>query len=1314
MPQFRSKFQTFLSLIFFVIFLSSCDKGCVEAYQFDQETLYVDSKPTNDGISGGYTSGQTALWHDSQLATDGSQMVLEISGAWTAWDEASSASELSKLKECRMCAKKDGVENCICGKNADGTDEISKSELDPVSGRKLSNDCSNPESSDQEKPNLCTCTAAHGTIRDDGVYYIATDYQDKNEVPFALSDQQNPCRYTRGFGLYVGLFGKDGHTTPNRVYQIYPTREICDINRNSSGMCIDDSGNDVTKYFYTSPNNKAFLKDIGDGNPIYHKAGEIVKFIINDRYYEDNYGGYNINLIGGFLRPADQGLLEYIVGTVEDSLLGKLSVDGKSRAGGAIEFIYNSIVKDSTFIRIVQMLLIIYIVIFGIWVVSGMLKINKKELVTRISKIALVIFFTTESSWYFYNQLVVGFFKDGMDALIAILMTASDSAIDTTSLIITSQLERANSFSYATRFSYIDLVIKKLLSSASSKKIISLLLGEGLGFVYVPMIYALIFGFVYVMLRAALVYVQILLGLVFVLCLGPLFMLTVLFSETGSIFKKWLSYLASQSMQIICLFLVIYLFVILIDKNFTDLLSYRACTKNIDIGLWNIDILMSLATDHSVLGWFSKFIRIGALLFLLHTIMEKIPGFAGGLVSINSQPSTGGSGNAFSLANSALAGAKEAASSAINKAKAVGSFVGSPIASQIARLPGISHIGDGISAIRSSSAFNSVARRLSWAGGNRLRQTEDLLIEKAMKTHSVAKDADAKSKQKAEAAIRREVLAEGRAAGVSTEKLLKRLNDKLVVEPLQKYVVEAINSIKQDRGDKVPLGEKAMGEAVRQKVEEWAKANSSVDSSQFSDLLNTNSFKSLIRQEGALTDSQAAKIFAGSQDGKNRYLDHLQQQQVIRKREKQQAENSGIMAKVKNKAERIYGNIAGGNAENPRNARRRFMFNVEREVSAADREGGGVINKISSFGNRTFKQGNFNRLLNRKSLNQKVRKEKKDQLKKYLKDGEGIKKELKEIGEKAKQRENIAQEQYKKDLQNFSKDVAKISLDEAQKSNEFQKQQDLKEAKENLLAVKAMAEKMLEKEEKRAGEILEAGNRKEVKYEALKEVDNKGEYEVLEQENEELKEMIDNLNEVFDKLVNSPPEQADVKDAAVDSPAAPDALGPDQSAAAVAPDPASAGGDAAATPASVAAPAAPSSAQAEADVKESGGKAVEVARPAPDTDLHKKSFKDAEVDDGAPPKDDLKAKKSASDLEDPKEPKDDKDKKSKDEKEKEVAPSDKDSLVRKKAGIEQEINALEVQLNRLNSGDANRDGIQKKILSLKTQSAAINAQIASS
>ena len=74
--------------------------------------------------------------------------------------------------------------------------------------------------------------------------------------------------------------------------------------------------------------------------------------------------------------------------------------------------------------------------------------------------------------------------------------------------------------------------------------------------------------------------------------------------------------------------------------------------------------------------------------------------------------------------------------------------------------------------------------------------------------------------------IRKAVIAQTRKDGISDEAVLKRFHQKLVIEPLKKAVVSAIEEIKKETKDQVPLGREAMTNAVKAKIEKWATTNS--------------------------------------------------------------------------------------------------------------------------------------------------------------------------------------------------------------------------------------------------------------------------------------------------------------------------------------------------------------------------------------------------------------------------------------------------------------------------------------------------------
>ncbi len=1092
----RSKLKKTLPLIFLVLTLNACEPGCVESDEFDTAKTFVDSKPTADGIqSGAYSdtvSSSVANWHSTPFRSDGGPILLQINGSWTPWEEASNQIDLEKLPACKMCGKKEGINNCICDQ-----------EESPVA---LSDQFSCSDEDSQNDGSKCSCTTYAGKLSDSDTYFISTNYQNKDET-LKNADDQVACRYTSGHGLYIALFGANGHTMPNNIYHISPTDRVCDITL-IGGKCLDSDGMDQYKYIYTSGGPLVKNNETNE----YHKKGEFFKLIIDDNWHDDNYGGYNVNFVGGFLRDNDNGLLEYIVGSVEDLVLGNL-VDGK-RQNGAMEFLYNAIVHDTIFIRLVQLCLVIYVVLFGYGVLNGSLELSKKDLVVRLIKVGLVIFFTTETSWHFYNQFVVGLFKDCMDYIISIFMQSADSTMDQSTLtkIVNTQLNDVNGASYATRFSYIDFVIKKLLSEPTSKKIWSLFLGEWFGILYIPVIYALIFAFVYIMLTAAFVYITALLRLVFVLCLGPIFMVTVLFNKTDEVFKRWLAFMAAQAMQMICLFLIIYLFLVLIDRSFNELLSFKACTETWYIAGIQYSGIMKSITNRTLPEWLGMFFKIATLLFLLKMVMEKIPGFAGQLVSVkllsgnamkaDNEGSYISSTNrsAFAIAGNVMGMAAGAAKSAITQVAPRALSGGLSAARFVGRTTGI------------SSTLHGAAQAIPFRGiTSRYRDHKiDNVIrdqQKAGKAQGLTgKDLDSFVRSNTLAAINKQSIESPNSSNIfginNQEFVMKRLEAKLVKEPLKQFIKDATKEIKSKSGANVPLDRNEMKEAVQAKVIDWAAKNSSVSSDNFVKMLDSSrTIKATLKVEGALTSSEATRAFAGNSEAKERYMQHLQEQQFNKEEKSRTAWEKGRFAGSFNTFKNAYRMAGQKNAYNPEFARQNFLSKTQfQEEYKAKSDGQTNLNPTaaqsvghyfsSSRLQKVGQQSLPNRIYNRKTLGENAQAGQKLFLEKYLLGGyqkdlaridnkyqkdfiyleENYKTKADQIDQKYKQDQNLPKEFREKLDKNRQKELNDLQI---KKEKELQKLgTDRSESKLKAKNFQEKARKLLKENNKKDQENL--------------------------------------------------------------------------------------------------------------------------------------------------------------------------------------------------------------------------------------------------
>ncbi len=927
------KLAKIFSLIFLAVVVASCDTGCVEANEFDKEIIKVQANPVQDGIDG-LGDAQVAKWHDTGLKTNGEGIVLQITGGWVPWygnDDLGSDDQLRSLDACKFCAMNGNSPNCICYSGQTPESEPSYIGTDCVTNLTAQND-----------PNKCTCTTKYGSATDYGVYHFTLNKYDKfrNDL---IPDFQSPCRYQAGMGLYMGLFGSSGSVIPTRIYHLFSQTEVCDVVRDPvTDECLDEDGNDVTKYLFTSANDQIFVKDDGEGNlgsntslsdDTLHTRNEVAKLIIYDSRYDDNYGEYQVTFLGGLGQDQDSGLLEFLVSLMENQIMGTPDSSGV-RQGGIIQTMFNQIVLDSGFSTIVQMALSFYILFYGVSVLIGLADVTKKELMTRMLKIALVMFFTSASSWYWYDKIVVTFFKDGMDSVITMFMNFSDQNLDPTSGIVTAQMDRASSNSNATRFSYADLIIRNLLSIASAKKIFGLFFGVPIfGPIYIAAIYALIAFFVYVMLTVAMAYVVTIVKLAFVLSLGPIFIAFTLSGHTNDMFKKWLGFVGARSLEIIFMFLVLYNFLVLIDQNFTSLLSYRACVTNWNLGLFSIPILKS-SVDRSLMEWCSSFIMIGGLIFITKLVLDKVPDLCGSLISIGgaANKDKGAMGAAGSLMGGMMGAAQSAGGSALGMAafaaaktyqgvssamSGSGSAVANAMSGAIRALPG------------GNTAMDTAMKAVNAMPSNPRAMYRNSVIDSAIS--EATKNADSKGltgKAKDEA-IRNEVTnklmshqsnstAMGSAPiksigiGMNLDSIGKRLDEKLINKPLTDFIKSEAAKLKSSANP--PIG-RELREQLGNKVKEWAEKNLAGGAESIKGIMNDrhavvssvksgdmsfSNMRDFIRKQTEYSATEAAKAFANNPEKQKEFLQHLKDNEFRAAQDRQKV-TDGAVSKSFNK-----------------------------------------------------------------------------------------------------------------------------------------------------------------------------------------------------------------------------------------------------------------------------------------------------------------------------------------------------------------------------------------------------------------------------
>lgn len=275
------------------------------------------------------------------------------------------------------------------------------------------------------------------------------------------------------------------------------------------------------------------------------KAGTLI-----DRNYKGNANATG-SLFVRVLNPNDR-----ITGTVEvkianydgstwfsDLIYERLIKPMRKQINNLSKILYSGLVHDPAFVNIANIMLTLYIIIYGLLFLAGATQITVQDIVTRVIKISIILTLLSESSWSFFDTYVFNLFTNGMDQLMGSVAG------------ITSK--------HGNLFGFIDPIFSKYTNSSIWGSLISQLfqLNTMLPFAAIITIYAII-KYLRSVLEVIVSYCLAMVGMAVMLSLAPLFIILILFERTKSMFDNWVSLLFSYMIQPT----VLLVFFLLIDQ----------------------------------------------------------------------------------------------------------------------------------------------------------------------------------------------------------------------------------------------------------------------------------------------------------------------------------------------------------------------------------------------------------------------------------------------------------------------------------------------------------------------------------------------------------------------------------------------------------------------------------------------------------------------------------------------------------------------------------------------------------------------------
>lgn len=691
---FKLKFCNLFFLILTLLFPFIANGGeCI--YARDTGTIFqviIPAKPDltiDNGYNNTTITSQRAAWTDSKLYTNGDPFYFEIEGMWSPWsatfDLIGGDSENSGLY-AGLQEKQDNAFYCgIITKNKDVEKFDVNGEFDYISSIKNVSGNSYP-------------------------------YTETMKPKYA----QNTCWLTTGEGLYIAFFGATGDTLPSLATHLKTADILCDskylLDKNNDGVitvneclrsnrcyngdtCTNNEKYDNTNMSYYTigavrcesefyheteglPDDAIGINDcyqdvtyssgivredrtlfIFSANYLYKNAqqekvrkNERIKFVIYDRYYSDNVGQYIINMYGGVTDNSDKGLIEKIVGDLENLFIGSRN-DGGTLTGGFLTTLYNYLIVDSNFNFIIRVALIFYMTFLGFSFALGSLEYKTKELLNILLKLTFAAAFTTTTSWELYDRYIIKFFYDGFASVISMLGNISLLVSDDTATVSTG-------VSMASKFSFIDNIILSLFSDSITKKILGLFFGVWYGFIVIPIIYILIVYYIYQLINALFPYIVMFIQAVLGLFVGPIFIVFSLFKTTDFMFKGWLNFVGGRFANMMFLFLGIFVFWTIIQDQFNSLLYFNSCKIpllqaitdtngttgsamsffSFGISVWtaNWDNLTPAQDAPTFFNFCLSLLFLYVLIYLFGITMKKIPTIVDGIFAINDERAGGG------------------------------------------------------------------------------------------------------------------------------------------------------------------------------------------------------------------------------------------------------------------------------------------------------------------------------------------------------------------------------------------------------------------------------------------------------------------------------------------------------------------------------------------------------------------------------------------------------------------------------------------------------------------------------------------------
>jgi type IV secretory pathway VirB6-like protein len=281
----------------------------------------------------------------------------------------------------------------------------------------------------------------------------------------------------------------------------------------------------------------------------------------------------------------------------------------KVRLIGVTTAMYLFTTSNWGFIAAIQVTLTLYIIVYGISFMTGLISIKLHDFIIRLIKIAVIVSLIGPGSWYFFNRYLINFFDGIVDEIILYITVGALPKVSvitsTTFLEIISPI--LNSFtSGQSVFLLLDQAVGKIFSAKTIVGILALFTSTAYGKFYALILMISLWSFMRSLMTAMWVYIMSIVVRTILIGLAPIFIPTIMFQRTRHIFDGWLSQLISSALQPILLFVFFMFFIRLMQGTMDSIFVSPICFAELPKG-WSgtaFDFsFWQFAVRDPTLGW---------------------------------------------------------------------------------------------------------------------------------------------------------------------------------------------------------------------------------------------------------------------------------------------------------------------------------------------------------------------------------------------------------------------------------------------------------------------------------------------------------------------------------------------------------------------------------------------------------------------------------------------------------------------------------------------------------------------------------------